>query len=45
MVVGHKPSGDCAAVLSASHTGVEVVSADTSYADPKAANRRAMREV
>jgi len=32
-------------VLSASHTGVEIVSADTGYADPRAADRRAMRVV
>ena len=34
IVVGHKPSGDSPAVLSAAATGVEVISADTSYADP-----------
>ena len=34
LVVGHKPSGDCPAVLSAKYTGVEVVSADTSFSDP-----------
>jgi len=33
IVVGHKPSGDSPAVLSNLYTGVEVVSADTSYAD------------
>jgi len=33
IIVGHKPSGDSPAVLSASYTGVEVISADTSYAD------------
>lgn len=31
IVVGHKPSGDCPAVLSSEYTGVEVVSADTSF--------------
>eukprot|EP00756_Hemistasia_phaeocysticola_P043980 Hpha_TRINITY_DN17562_c0_g1::TRINITY_DN17562_c0_g1_i1::g.92498::m.92498 len=31
VVVGHKPSGDCPAVLSAERTGVETVSADTSF--------------
>lgn len=31
VVVGHKPTGDCPAVLSAEYTGVEIVSADTSY--------------
>ena len=31
IVVGHKPTGDCPSVLSAEYTGVEVVSADTSY--------------
>lgn len=34
IVVGHKPSGDAPAVLSAAHNGVEVISADTSYGDP-----------
>lgn len=33
VVVGHKPSGDSPAVLSAAATGVEIISADTSYAD------------
>ena len=33
MIVGHKPSGDCPAALLSRYTGVEVVSADTSYAD------------
>ena len=40
MVVGHKPSGDSPAVLSSSYTGVEVISADTSYADARDANGR-----
>lgn len=31
IVVGHKPTGDCAAVLSPKYTGVEIVSVDTSY--------------
>ena len=31
VIVGHKPTGDCPAVLSALYTGVEIVSADTSY--------------
>ena len=35
VVVGHKPSGDCAAVLSSGHTGVEVLSADNSYGGGK----------
>lgn len=35
IVVGHKPTGDCPSVLSASYTGVEVVSADTSYSNRK----------
>ena len=35
MVVGHKPTGDCAAVLSSKYTGVEIVSVDTSYSHRK----------
>ncbi|OEU12018.1 hypothetical protein FRACYDRAFT_147895, partial [Fragilariopsis cylindrus CCMP1102] len=31
VVVGHKPTGDSPAVLSADYTGVEIVSADTSF--------------
>jgi hypothetical protein len=31
--VGHKPSGDSPAICSASYTGVEIISADTTYAD------------
>lgn len=31
IVVGHKPTGDCAAVLSSKYTGVEIVAVDTSY--------------
>jgi hypothetical protein len=33
VVVGHKPTGDCPAVLSSRYTGVEIVSADTSYSN------------
>ena len=33
LVVGHKPSADCPAVLSRSYTGLEVVSGDTSFSD------------
>jgi hypothetical protein len=33
VVVGHKPLGDCPAVLSSRYTGVEIVSADTSYSN------------
>jgi hypothetical protein len=40
VVVGHKPSGDSPAVLSSAYTGVEVISADISYADPKAPDSR-----
>ncbi|KAL1503822.1 hypothetical protein AB1Y20_012289 [Prymnesium parvum] len=40
VVVGHKPSGDSPAVLSSRYTGVELISADTSYADPQAADGR-----
>lgn len=40
VVVGHKPTGDCPAVLSAAYTGVEIVSADTSYSDSKTRDNR-----
>lgn len=40
VVVGHKPTGDCPAVLSASYTGVEIVSADTSFSDTSAEDNR-----
>jgi hypothetical protein len=40
VVVGHKPTGDCPAVLSASYTGVEIVSADTSFSDTSFNNNR-----
>lgn len=40
LVVGHKPSADCPAVLAGSVTGLEVVSADTSFSDPKAPDNR-----
>jgi hypothetical protein len=40
VIVGHKPTGDCPAVLSALYTGVEVVSADTSFSDVSAADNR-----
>ena len=40
VVVGHKPTGDCPAVLSAARTGVEIVSADTSYSDSSAGDNR-----
>ena len=36
VLVGHKPSGDSPAVLSSDYTGVEIISADTSYSDPAA---------
>jgi hypothetical protein len=39
-VVGHKPSSDCPAVLAGSVTGVEIVSADTSFSDMSAADNR-----
>lgn len=42
VVVGHKPTGDCPAVLSASYTGIEVVSADTSYSDISSSDNRGM---
>jgi hypothetical protein len=40
VVVGHKPTGDCPAVLSALYTGVEIVSADTSFSDTQAEDNR-----
>jgi hypothetical protein len=40
VVVGHKPTGDCPAVLSAAYTGVEVVSADTSFSDTTSHDNR-----
>ena len=40
VVVGHKPSGDSPAALSSSYTGVEVISADTSFSDTSAADNR-----
>ena len=40
IIVGHKPTGDCPAVLSSSYTGVEVVSADTSFSDTTASDNR-----
>ena len=40
VVVGHKPTGDCPSVLSAIHTGVEIVSADTSFSDTSATDNR-----
>ena len=40
VVVGHKPTGDCPSVLSAVHTGVEIVSADTSFSDTSAVDKR-----
>uniref|UniRef100_A0A7S4KAQ4 Calcineurin-like phosphoesterase domain-containing protein n=1 Tax=Odontella aurita TaxID=265563 RepID=A0A7S4KAQ4_9STRA len=42
VVVGHKPTGDCPAVLSASATGVEVVSGDTSFSDTEAEDNRGL---
>ena len=40
LVVGHKPSGDCPAVLCSRYTGLEVISADLSYSDVKCADNR-----
>eukprot|EP00980_Cylindrotheca_fusiformis_P003807 scaffold839_cov138-Cylindrotheca_fusiformis.AAC.2 len=40
VVVGHKPTGDAPAVLSSQYTGVEIVSADTSFSDTKAKDNR-----
>ncbi len=38
IVVGHKPTGDCPAVLSSKYVGVEIVAVDTSYADRRDLN-------
>jgi len=38
IVVGHKPTGDCPAVLSSKYTGVETVAVDTSFSDRKDLN-------
>ena len=40
VVVGHKPCGDSPAVLRSCDTGVEVISADTSFSDIDAADNR-----
>ena len=40
VVVGHRPTGDCPAVLSSSYTGLEIVSADTSFSDTSADDNR-----
>ena len=40
VVVGHKPTGDCPSVLSSAYTGVEIVSADTSFSDTSANDNR-----
>lgn len=40
VVVGHKPTGDCPAVLSSKYTGVEIVSADTSFSDTRSRDNR-----
>lgn len=40
VVVGHKPTGDCPAVLSPLYSGVEIVSADTSFSDTSAHDNR-----
>lgn len=40
VVVGHKPTGDCPAVLSSHYTGLEIVSADTSFSDVSADDNR-----
>jgi hypothetical protein len=42
VVVGHKPTGDSPAVLSSQYTGVEIVSADTSFADTRADDNRGL---
>ena len=40
VVVGHKPLGDSPAILSSRYTGVEIVSADTSYSDTSSPDNR-----
>ena len=40
VVVGHKPTGDCPAVLNDSYTLVEIVSSDTSFSDTSAPDNR-----
>lgn len=42
MIVGHKPSADCPAVLSSHYTGLEIVSADTSFSDTSAKDNRGL---
>mmetsp|Transcript_38870 Transcript_38870/g.77766 ORF Transcript_38870/g.77766 Transcript_38870/m.77766 type:complete len:451 (-) Transcript_38870:234-1586(-) len=40
VVVGHRPTGDSPAVFGHQYTGVEIISADTSYADPGSSSGR-----
>ena len=42
VVVGHKPTGDCPAVLSSAFTGVEIASGDTSFSDVLASDNRGL---
>ena len=42
VVVGHRPTGDSPAILSSKFTGVELVSADTSYSDVRAPDNRGL---
>uniref|UniRef100_A0A7S1VZG9 Calcineurin-like phosphoesterase domain-containing protein n=1 Tax=Ditylum brightwellii TaxID=49249 RepID=A0A7S1VZG9_9STRA len=42
VIVGHKPTGDCPAVLSSSYSGVEIVSGDTSFSDVSAPDKRGL---
>ena len=42
VIVGHKPTGDCPAVLSSKFTGVEIASGDTSYSDTTAQDNRGL---
>jgi hypothetical protein len=42
LIVGHKPCGDCPAVLSSRYTGVEVVCGDTSFSDTSAKDNRGL---
>lgn len=40
LIVGHRPTGDSPAILSTKYTGVELISADTSYSDVRADDNR-----
>ena len=40
VITGHKPAGDSPAICSSIYTGVEVITADTSFSDMGAADNR-----